>query len=62
MESEQLRGLVRHDDQADAGLEPGQHRLGDELRDEAEAKRRGEQQDDAHEHGQRRGNGGHLRR
>jgi hypothetical protein len=39
VESEQLRRLVRHDDQADAGLEPGQHRLGDELRDEAEPKR-----------------------
>ena len=38
--AEQLRNLIHHDDQADAGFEPGQHRLGDEVGDEAETKRR----------------------
>ena len=36
VEAEELRHLVEHDDDADARLEPDQHRLGDEVGDEAE--------------------------
>ena len=37
VDAEQLGHLVEHDHQADAGLEAGQHRRGDEIGDEAEA-------------------------
>ena len=46
--------LIDDDHQADAGLEADQHRLGDEVRDEAEAQERGQQQHGADQQRQRR--------
>ena len=37
--AKQFRNLIHHDDQTDGGFEPGQHRLGDEVGDEAKTKR-----------------------
>ena len=39
VDAKQLRDLVDHDHQADARLEAGEHRLGDEVGDEAEPQR-----------------------
>ena len=57
MDAEQLGHLVEQDHQADPGLEPGQHRRRDEVRDEAELEHRGQDQDRADQGGQR-GEGG----
>jgi hypothetical protein len=54
--AEQLRQLVQHDHEPDAGLEAGQHRRGDEVRDEAEAQHGSQHQEHAH-HRRERGRG-----
>jgi hypothetical protein len=52
--AKQFRNLIHHDDQTDGGFEPGQHRLGDEVGDEAETKRACQQEQDTNQHRQRR--------
>ena len=37
MDAQQLRELIHHDHEADAGLEAGEHRVGDEVGDESQA-------------------------
>ena len=54
MHAEQLRHLIEHDHQSDAGLEAGQDRRRDEVGDEADAKRRGRDEENAGERGERR--------
>jgi hypothetical protein len=52
--AEQLRDLVHHDHQPDAGFESGEHRLGDEIGDETESQHCGRHECHAHEHRERR--------
>ena len=47
VDAQQLRDLVDHDDEPDPRLESDQHRLGDEVGDEAEPQERGQHEDDA---------------
>ena len=60
--AEQLGYLVEHDHQADAGLEAGEHRRGNEVGDEAEAGHPGEHQHRPDQRGQRGGGGDQLGR
>jgi hypothetical protein len=53
VDAQQLGHLVEHDDEADAGLETGQHRRGDEIGDEAQAQHRGQHQQHADQGDQR---------
>jgi hypothetical protein len=62
VQAEEFRHLVEHDHQADARLETGQHRRGDEVGDETQAQHGGQQQHHAHQRGQGRGGGQQLRR
>ena len=63
MDAEQLRDLIDDDHDRDAGLEADQHRLGDEVRDEAQPEHRGrDEQDRADEQRQRRGGRSELAR
>ena len=55
MHAEQLRYLIEHDHDADAGLEAGQHRLRDERGEESEAQDGGEHEQDADHRRQRGG-------
>lgn len=54
MDAQELRELVQNDDEADAGLEADQHRLGDEVRDEAQPQDGRQKKDASHEKGQHR--------
>ena len=54
MHSEELGRLVQQDDEADAGLEAGEYRRGDEIGDEAQAQEPGEKQQGANQGRQRR--------
>ena len=60
MDAQQLRELVDDDDQADAGLEPHQDGLGDEVGHETEPQHRRDQQHHAHHDGESRGGGDQL--
>nr|WP_324251741.1 hypothetical protein [Paraburkholderia gardini] len=53
--AEQLWNLVDHDDDRDPGLESGQHRPGNEIREKAQSQHGCEHQDHAHHQRQRRG-------
>ena len=53
MDAEQFRNLVDHDQKSDPGLEPDQNRMRDEIGQKSQSQERGQQQDGAHQHGQR---------
>ncbi|MCY1298048.1 hypothetical protein D9M70_475120 [compost metagenome] len=55
VKAKQLRHLVEHDDEADAGLEADQDRRGDEVGDEAEAEKRSQDEKPTGHRRQRRG-------
>ena len=54
VDAEQLRHLIEHDHETDAGLEAGQDRHRDEVRDEPETKHRSHDQQDPRQGGERR--------
>ena len=62
VDAEELRHLVEHDHEADAGLEAGQHRRGDEVGDEAQAQQPRQHQHRADQRGQRGRRRDELRR
>ena len=57
VEAEEFRDLVADDDEPDPGLEAGQDRRGDEVRDEPQPQDRGGDQEQSGQRGQRRGRG-----
>ena len=61
MDAQQLRELVHDDDEADAGLEPDQDGLGDEVGHETEPQHRRDHQHHAHHDGESRGGCHELR-
>ena len=60
--AEQLRHLIEHDHQPDPGLEAGQHRHRDEVRDETEAKHRSHDEQATGQRRKRRRRGDQPRR